>query len=111
MTIFTQKSAKTKKKQQFLLVENRPKTQIEITIDIFVGRTFRIVTIVQLQSLQSSSRIFGGVSGGFYYPCRVLIKLLFVRIQEETETVFSTTFSFLAYPELNLINIEFFFRV
>ena len=75
------KKARRRTEQLLSLVENRPTKRIGITIDIIVGRTFQMVTIVQLQSLRSNSREFGGVSRGFYCPSRVTIRLLFVRIQ------------------------------
>ena len=44
-------------------MKNKRTNYIEVTIE-----TIRIVTIVELQSLRSSSREFGGILGKYYYP-------------------------------------------
>ena len=120
MTIFIfANSEKVRKstEQRFLLVENRPTVQNGFTIDILVGRTYRMVTIVQLQSLRSNSREFVGVSGGFYYPpewqpdCSSSGFKNPEGSREKTENSILTFFSFLVSPEMNLNKIDFIFRV
>ena len=59
------KTARKSTEQQFSLVENRPTIRIGITIDIIVRRTFRIVTIVPLQSFWSETEISEGYRENF----------------------------------------------
>ena len=63
-------------------LNDKPTIQIEIAIEINVGRRFRIVTIVQVQSLQSNSREPGSVLGWRDQRSGKKIRLFFVRFQE-----------------------------
>ena len=81
--------------------------QSENVIEIIDGRPFRVVTIVQLQLLQSNSRELGRVLGRRDQPSGKKTRPLFVRIPEsgrvsgrELELYFNS-FSFLERPELN----------
>ena len=58
------------------------KETTEIKFDDISGRAFPIVTILQLQSLRSSSGEIGGVLGGLCYSKRTAKRPLFDRIQE-----------------------------
>ena len=85
-------------------VSDNRTVQIDIAIEIIVGRPFRVVTVVTVQSLL---KIFREILGRIWQPSGRTTRPLFVRIPEsgrvlgrELELYLWQYFSFLECPEL-----------
>ena len=88
-------------------VSDNRTVQIDIAIEIIVGKPFRVVTVVTVQSLLKIFRETGKVLGRIWQPAGRTTRPLFVRIPEsgrvlgrELELYLWQYFSFLECPEL-----------